>query len=129
MGIAATQSKQRWNASHYTQVKISVNPDIASDFKSACATTNASMASVLSKFMTEYSKAVIENKFPSDLSTRRKRRTAIKTLILQLERIMAAEERCRDNIPSNLQGSVVFDTADQYVSSLEETMELLHSIY
>jgi len=129
MGNAATQTKQRWNDKNYTQVKVSVKPDIASAFKEACTATNVSMASELSKFMAEYSNFAASSKASFDLSTRQKRRTALKALVLQLEQLMAAEQRCRDNIPSNLQGSVVYDTADQYVSSLEEAIELLNGIY
>jgi len=46
--------KDRWNASHYTQIKVSVNPDTATAFKEACAVNGVSMASILSEFMDEY---------------------------------------------------------------------------
>jgi hypothetical protein len=46
-----------------------------------------------------------------------------------LERIKAAEEHSRDNIPENLQGAEIFENADQCVSSLEEVIELLEPIY
>ena len=64
-----------------------------------------------------------------DYTTKRQRRVAIKSILQQMELIRAAEERCRDNIPENLQGSVVFDTADECVSLLDEAIELLGSIY
>jgi len=62
------------------------------------------------------------------LSTKRQRRAAIRSIMQQLEQIKAAEERYRDNIPENLQGSVVFEKADQYVSLLDEALDLLGSL-
>ena len=62
------------------------------------------------------------------MSTKRQRRAAIRSIMQQLEQIKAAEERYRDNIPENLQGSVVFEKADQYVSLLDEALDLLGSL-
>jgi len=55
IGTSATQTKQRWNAEHYVQVKISISTELASAFKSACAASNASMTETLSQFMTKFS--------------------------------------------------------------------------
>jgi len=139
MGNAATQAKQRYNEGHYTQVKVYVSPDVAIAFKRACATSNVSMSGKLSQFMSEYSNndfyqkslsnTAISHKPSIDYSTKRRRRTAILSLIQQLEQIKDAEESCRDNIPVNLQSSVVFENADQCVSLLEEAIDLLVSIY
>jgi uncharacterized protein (DUF1786 family) len=126
---AAAQAKKRWNDLHYTQVKVSVDPDVAAAFKSACAVSNVSMASVLTGFMTEYGNAAQKHKPAPDYSTRRVRRAAMVRIMRQMEQIMAAEEEYRDNIPENLRGSVVFDKADECVSLLEEAIELLGSIY
>jgi hypothetical protein len=125
---AATQAKKRWNDRHYTQVKVSVNPDVAVAFKRACAASNESIAAVLTRFMTEYGGAAKKHK-PSDYSTRRARRSAVNSITRQMEQIMAAEEQHRDNIPENLRGSVVFEKADECVSLLDETVELLAVIY
>jgi hypothetical protein len=112
----------------YKQVKISVPADAADAFKGACATRNISMASVMLQFMGEYSSIEIEkNKQFPDYTSKRLRRKAIKLIIQQLEKIKAAEELYRDNIPENLQGSVVFDSAEEAVSLLEECVELLCS--
>ena len=130
MGQTSTQSKQLWNAAHYTQVKISVKPDLAATFKAACATANVSMAHVLSHYMAEFcGLAVIEDKPAIDVSTRGKRRKAIHSIVKHVECIKCAEESYRDNIPANLQASVVFDNADQCVSVLEEAIDLLNSAY
>jgi stalled ribosome rescue protein Dom34 len=125
----ATQAKKRWNERHYTQIKASVDPDVAVAFKMACVASNVSMAAVLTQLMTEYSNAAKKHEPTPDYSTRRVRRAAMARIVRQMEEIMAAEEKYRDNIPENLRGSVVFDKADESVSLLEETIELLGSIY
>jgi hypothetical protein len=55
MGHTSNKSKQRYNDSHYSQVKISVKPEVASAFKEACAVSNVSIAGVLSQFMETFS--------------------------------------------------------------------------
>jgi hypothetical protein len=127
---SATQAKKRWNVKHYTQVKVSVDPETASAFKKACAASNVSMARELTRFMAGYGNTETkQHKAPPDYSTRRRRRAAVSSLMKQLELIMDAEERYRDNIPENLQGSVVFERADECVSLLEEAIELMGSVY
>jgi hypothetical protein len=129
MANAATQAKKRWNDRHYTQIKVSVEPEVAAAFKSACAESNVSMAAVLTQFMTEYSNAAQKRHPAPDYSTRRVRRAAMTRIVQQMEQIMAGEEQYRDNIPENLRGSVVFEKADDCISQLEEALELLGSIY
>jgi len=127
MGTAANQAKSRWNANHYTQIKISVAPEVASAFKAACAASNISMTGKLSQLMSDYGDTITKRQ--PEYATRRQRRAAVRAIIRQLEQIKAAEERYRDVIPENLQGSVVFDNADQCVSLLDEAIELIGSIY
>jgi RPA family protein len=111
----------------YRQIKISTTPDIAAAFKEICAIKKISMASVLSQFMADYSKtAIITGKTSSDYGTKRLRRASVKTIVQQLERIKTAEEQHRDNIPENLQNSVVYENAEQSVSWLEESIEILN---
>jgi hypothetical protein len=129
MSNAATQAKKRWNAKNYTVIKVSATPDVAAAFKAACAVSGVSMNGKLTEFMFEYSGIKTKSRMMPDYSTRRKRRTAVKLLTEQMEQIRDAEEQCRDNIPENLQGSVVYDNADEYVSMLDEAVELLGSIY
>jgi len=112
---------------HRTQVKVSVAPEVASAFKAACAASNVSMVGALSEFMTGYTKTAVKRK--PEYTTRRQRRASVKSMVWQLEQIRTAEERYRDAIPDNLQGSVVFDAADQSVSLLDEAIDLLNSVY
>jgi flagellar biosynthesis chaperone FliJ len=60
-----------------------------------------------------------------DYSTRRRRRAAIVSIVQQLERIKAHEEQYRDNIPENLQNSVVYESAEQYIELLDEVIDIL----
>ena len=62
------------------------------------------------------------------LSTKRQRRAAIDKVILQLEAIKKSEESYRDRIPENLQSSSVFESADQWVSVLEDVIDSLTSL-
>ena len=111
------------------QVKISVSTELADAFKAACAASNVSMTEKFSAFMAEYADAAIPDKPLPDYTTRRRRRSAIKAVMKQLEQIKSHEEHYRDSIPENLQGSIVFDNAEQSVSSLDEAIELLNSVY
>ena len=129
MGSSSTQSKQRYNAGHYTQVKISVPPALADAFKSSCASSGVSMAGKLSQFMADFTGTDTAGKPPPIYTTKRQRRFAVKGIVKQLELIKAAQERSRDNFPENLQSSEAFDTAEQCVDLLEDAIEILASIY
>jgi len=130
MGRTSTQAKQEWNRKNYTQVKISVKPATASAFKAACAAADASMASVLSCFMDEYSKNVSEKKgYAPDLSTKRQRRAALKSLVRLLERIRDNEEYFRGRIPDNLHASPAYDCAEECIAALNEALDILDSAY
>ena len=130
MGKTSNQSKQRWNADHYKQVKFSVAPHVATAFKAACEAANVSMASELSAFMSRYiGDSTSTDGYSPDLSSRRKRRAALAFIILQLGRIRDNEEWYRDRIPDNLQGGTAFDNAEQCISSICDAIDLLESAY
>lgn len=128
MIIVESNVVQSNNSGQYTQVKVSVAPDIASAFKVACAAANVSMASAMSKFMSEFSKTAMQKKPLPDYSTKSQRRVAIKKIINQLEQIMDCEEAYKENIPENLCGSVVFENAEEFISLLDEAIDTLSSI-
>jgi len=114
--------------SRVKQVKVSVPADIAENFKQACAKANVSMANQLSTYMADYSESAKVKKPTPDYTTKRRRRAAIQSIIEQLGQIKDFEERYRDNIPENLKNSIIYDTADEHVSWLEEAIEALGSI-
>jgi hypothetical protein len=116
------------SAEKYKQLKVSVSPELAIAFSKACITADVSMTGVISKFMSEFSSTAMQRKPSPDYTTKRQRRAAINKITKQLEQIMFFEERYRDSIPENLQNSVVFDNAEQFISSLEEAIEILSSI-
>ena len=126
---AATQAKKRWNAKHYTAIKVYADPDVAAAFKAVCAASGESMNGRLTQLIAEYCSSTKKHKQKPDYSTRRQRRTAIKYYAQQIGQIRDAEEQCRDNTPENLQRSIVYEQADEYVASLDEAVERLESIY
>lgn len=130
MGKTTSAAKQDWNAKHYSQIKVSVKPEIAVAFKSACEAAGVSMASTLSGFMESYAALPVKRSSTQILTTtRRHRRNAFRSLLNCLEQIRDAEESYRDNIPENLSGSAVYETADECVEMLSEAIGILESAY
>ena len=123
MGTTSNKAKQRWNNEHYTQIKVSLQPEIAGVFKKRCKLRGVSMASEISCFISG------ENKKPDPCSTRQRRRKAIVALIIQLEEICDAEKEYLDNIPINLQNGQAYEAAEQAVTAMEEAIGLLHQAY
>ena len=114
------------------QVKVSISPDLAKAFKTACESSNVSMAKTLSGYMAEYANAIEKAKAKpkvDGLATKRQRRGAIKRIIEQMEQIKKAQEQSRDRIPNNFQNSTVYEASDECVTLLEEAIELLETIY
>ena len=124
MGVPSNEAKQLWNRTHYTQVKVSVQPEIAAAFQKKCLAEGVSMASEISRFMSGK-----ELKKTDNVSTRQRRRKALYALIRQLEEICGAERAYLENIPANLQNSQVYEAADQTVSALEEALGVLSEAY
>jgi hypothetical protein len=131
MGRTSNAAKDRWNAAHYTQIKVSVPPEIAAAFKAACAADGVSMACDLSAYMAGRGESVPAGKRPkpNPTETRPNRRKLTVTLIRTLEQMRDAEETYRDNIPENLQGSARYEAAEQSVSAIEDAIEILSDAY
>jgi hypothetical protein len=123
-------SKQRWNAAHYVQVKVSVAPDIAAAFKAACASDGISMAAAISEFMDDYSERLPAKASPkSGLTTRKARRAAVKSITEKLSELLEAEEAYYDNVPENLHGSKWHQSSEISIAAIQEVIELLEEIY
>jgi len=130
MSKAATAAKARWNAKNYTQLKISVNPDIKEAFMAACAGRGVSMAGVLTAYMAEYAEMPIPHEEKTvDYSTRKKRREAVANAVRNLTQIMDTEEDYRDRIPTNLQGSEKYERADATVEAINEAIKILKDAF
>ena len=131
MWKSANTAKTKWNTVNYTQVKVSVDPEIASAFKSACAANGTSMARELSRFMFEYGKVTTKRKavVTDDMSTRRKRRRVVAEIINRVEMVKDSESASHKNVPENLRGTDAYEAAEETISVLDEVIELLGSIY
>ena len=123
MGKTSNEAKQRWNTAHYTQVKVSVQPEIAAAFKKKCQEKGVSMASEIARFMSG------ENKKTDPCSTRQRRRKALISVIMQLEAICDAETQYWHNIPINLQNGERYEAAEQAATAMEEAVALLYQAY
>lgn len=116
----------------YTQVKVSVAPDIAAAFKADCLERGVSMASEISRFMS--GKAVCggagTQPAAADIfGTRGKRRAEVKKMIRRLESIAEAERQYMDRIPENLRGGMPYEAAEETLSALEEAAGALDEAY
>lgn len=116
------------NAAKYTQIKVTIDSGTAAAFKEACMASGVSMTSVLMNCMAVYGGMPEGKKAAVDLSTRRKRRNEVVSIIQRLTRVKDAEEHYRDNIPGNLQGSMTYERADSFITLLEEALDLLGSV-
>jgi len=130
MGATSTAVKQRWNTSHYTQIKVSVPKEVAAAFKARCCHAGVSMASEITRFMRgQTGTGRSEKNSASVYTTRQLRRKALNNVITQIQAIMDAEQNYMDNIPVNLQSSSLHDTAEQTVSALDEALNILSEAY
>ena len=130
MGKTSTESKWHWNSKNYTQLKVSLNPETVALFKAACATNDVSMTSVISQFISQYcGVATKKGGYSPNLSTKRQRRAAVRSIINMLERIKTNEEIYHDNIPDNLHGSMAFELAEASISALNDSIDSLESAY
>ena len=112
----------------HTQVKVSVDPRVAADFKRACLASGVSMASVLSAYMARFGRSPGTGSPPDPLSTKRQRRAAVEKVVAQLRLILDAERAYMDRIPENLQSSLFFDSAESWLSSIEDAIDALSSL-
>jgi len=127
MGKTSNSTKDKWNKSHYVQVKIRVSPEVAAAFKAVCEANSMSISGTLSKFMEERCGKIptINNPGKDLFSTRGGRRKLMDAIIRQLEDIKDAEEQYLEAIPANLQGSTRYDAAEQCISEIEEALDSL----
>ena len=117
----------------YKQLKVSLNPEIVSAFKNACAAAGVSMASEMSSFMsyrTGILKASADKEIKKNsLDARGKRRHQVKLIIDRLEAIKSYEEAYQNNIPDNLQSGQAFENSGQSIELLEQAIDLLLEAY
>ena len=130
MGVTSNEAKRHWNAAHYTQVKVSITTELAAKFKAMCLAEGVSMASEISRFMSENTSGLRSAKpLASPYATRTQRRKELSQLIIKLGAIMDAEQPYLDNIPDNLKNSRFYDAAVLSVSVFEEALNILADAY
>jgi hypothetical protein len=113
----------------YTQVKISVPPELAASFKSACLSSGVSMAYAISRFMSETVADAKNAGAAPDLNSRGKRRRAVNKIISALQKVYDAEEDYRSNIPENLQPGPAFAASEETLEILSEAIDGLNSAF
>ena len=130
MIITTIESKQKWNTENYSQVKVSVPKDLASEFKKKCQTDNISMALTIKNFMRDYCKRKTKpaTKLPL-VDTRQKRRKAVNYARNIVIEASLAEADYAESIPANLRNSSIYEAAEESVSAYEEAIAALEGIY
>jgi len=117
----------------FKQLKVSVEPDLAESFKSACMSTGVSMAAELSAFMAArvgtIAKSAVKVAKSVGYDTRAKRRYHVSQIVAQLETIIRHEDAYRANIPVNLQSGPAYENADMAIDTLEQAIDLLKEAY
>lgn len=108
------------------QLKVHVPLEVFIALKNMSVAHSISMSALITKLIVEATginrpKIVME----PDYSTRRRRNAAVTSIIKEIKRIKEYEERYRDNIPENLQNSVVYEAAEQHIEWLDEVLEVL----
>ena len=116
----------------FKQLKVSVEPDLAESFKTACMNAGVSMAAEFSTFMAARAgtMATIATKARNNgYDTRAKRRHHVSQIVIQLETIMGYEDAYRAKIPENLQSGPAYENAEMAIDALEQAIDLLKYAY
>ena len=129
MGRTSSKPKQRWNSKNYTQVKVSVKPEIAAGFKTACAMSGTSMASELSAFMEEFAQSPTNAAVHTKVKSSGDRRKTTHTVLGLLSDMRDAEEAYLDNTPENLRGTTRFEMAEERLDMLADAIESVEGVY
>jgi hypothetical protein len=112
----------------YSQIKVSVDPAVASRFKAYCRDSGLSMAGELSRLMSACSKSSANPAF-LPIDTRRQRRNALIAVILALQRIRDAEAAYCSNIPDNLRSAPAFDASESSIDALDAAIDCLSDAF
>ena len=65
----------------------------------------------------------------ADISSRRKRRDTIQTVLACLSAVLVAEQECLDNTPINFRESESYEIGENAVDALGEIIDLLADVY
>lgn len=118
-------TKKHQNSSNYSQVKMSVKPDIAIVIKNTYTVNNASITAVIFRFIAKYSGTESNRgNYTPVVSTMKQRKTAPTSVINRLRQTSDSEERCPNNITISLRGSKAFQSAERCISNIEGLLGL-----
>ena len=130
MGKTSNAAKQKWNASHYTQVKFSTKPETAAAFKAACVAAGDSMAGALSRFMLKYTGQPNEQRqAPVSVKTLKDRRKTAVIVHNIIAALLDAEEKFVNNAPENLCESPRYEMAQERISKLQDVLDAMDEVY
>jgi hypothetical protein len=132
MSIASTTAKQRWNKTHYSEIKASLKKELVEQFKIKCKENEVSIASVLAMLMSEYCGKRLQakkNKKTPKYDTRPKRRKMIDIITNQLEEILECESSYRSRMPENLENSIRAEAADLSIEKISEALDAIREAY
>jgi hypothetical protein len=127
MGKTSSAAKNKWCSANYTQIKISVKPELATAFKATCKSGSITVTGDLSRYMVERCSMAANQKRPAkdQLATRGGRRKLLAQACRQIEQILEAETRYFENIPPNLRGAANYEAVEQCIADITEALELL----
>jgi esterase/lipase len=107
-----------------TQIKFTINSDIVAAFKARCASTGASMTSVIREWIS--TQRAIKDLVPK-IHTRPQRRKAVSEIIVLLNEIYEMEEQYRDSIPE--QFAQRYEQSDHTCEQLADAISLLEEAF
>jgi len=107
-----------------TQIKFTVDSDVATAFKARCADIGVSMTSVICQWMKN---ARVEKTVKTKTDTRPLRKKAVAEIIGLLNNILELESEYRDLIPE--QFTQRYETADRTCDQLSEAIACLEEAY
>ena len=113
------------------QVKITVEPEVASAFKKACAKSGVTMTEELLNFMIERA-SILSQSYGKNidlLRSRGGRRRETAAAISKLETIRDAEADYMDRIPPNLQGGPAYEAAENAVEQIDQAVDMLRDAF
>lgn len=130
MGKTSNAAKQKWNASHYKQVKFSTKPETAAAFKAACETAGDTMAGALSMLMLKYAGQLNgQSQMPVIVKTLKDRRKTAAFVHNIIAALLEAEEQFVDNAPENLSETPRYEMAQERIDKLHDVLDAMDEVY
>jgi hypothetical protein len=112
------------------QVKIYAEPELADAFKALCEKGGTSVTAELSAYMRKRTRLKEPTAVTGSHADKRwQRKATVRRTIALLEKIIAAEESYRDNIPENLSGGPMAEATETTVGHLAAAVEELAEAY